>query len=161
MSRAIRTVKNEIRILGLDFCAPRVVVGAVVRGGLFQDGVFCLRRMKDPFSEDIAKGIVETKYFPELRSIMIHDPADTLDSSRIERRTRLPVIKVSEEPMSMRGYRLVHGRRADLWVKTRLRTLIMNRILSVTWTMGLFPEPVRVAHILSETIRNHPVRDKG
>lgn len=160
MSRAIRTVKNEIRILGLDCCAPRVVVGVVVRGGMFQDGIFSLPWKKEPSDEDIAKAIVETKYFPELRSIMIHDPADSLDPSRIERKTRLPVIKVSEEPISRRGYRLVHGRRADLWVKTRLRTLIMNRILSVTWTMGRFPEPVRVAHILSETIRKPSLRDK-
>ena len=159
--RTITTVKNEIRILGLDSCAPHGVIGVVVRGGLFQDGVLFFPLEGDPSGEDVVDGIVEAKYFPELRSIMIHDLAGRLDPARIEQKTRLPVIGVSEvEPMSERGYRLVHGRRADLWIKTRLRTLIIKKILSVTWTMGRLPEPVRVAHILSKTIRKRPRRDK-
>ncbi len=155
MSRTITSVKDEIRILGLDSCAPCVVIGAVVRGGLFQDGVFLLRQETDPSGEDVGKAIVETKYFPELRSIMIHDPAGRLDPARIERKTRLPVIEVSEEPTRKRGYRLFHGKRSNLWVKTSLRAVIMNRILSVTWTIGRLPEPVRVAHTLSKTILKH------
>lgn len=160
--RTIETVKNEIRILGLDSCPPRGVIGAVVRGGLFQDGVLFFSRERDPPGEDVANGIVETKYFPELRSIMIHDPAGRLDPARIEQKTRLPVIEVSEEaPMNRRGYRLIHGRRTDLWVKTRLPDPITNKILSITWTIGPLPEPVRVAHTLSKTIRKQSRRDKG
>ncbi len=160
--RTITTVKNEIRILGLDSCAPHGVIGVVVRGGLFQDGVLFFAQKKSPSGEDVVDRIVETKYFPELRSIMIHDPAGRLDSARIEQKTRLPVIEVSEvKPMSERGYRLVYGKRADLWVKTRLRTMITEKILSTTWTMGRLPEPVRAAHILSKTIRKRPRRDKG
>ena len=160
--RTITTVKNEIRILGLDSCPPRGVIGVVVRGGLFEDGVLFFSQERGPSGEGVTNGIVETKYFPELRSIMIHDPAGRLDPARIEQKTKLPVIEVSEEaPMSVRGYRLVHGRRTDLWVKTRLSALITEKILSITWTMGRLPEPVRVAHILSKTIRKQPQRDKG
>ncbi len=152
--RTITTVKNEIRILGLDSCAPQGVIGVVVRGGLFQDGALFFPQKRSPSGEGVGDRIVETKYFPELRSIMIHDPAGRLGSAKIEQRTQLPVIEVTEtEPMSERGYTLVHGRRGDLWVKTRLRTLIIEKILSTTWTMGRLPEPVRAAHILSKTIR--------
>ncbi len=161
MSRTITAVKNEIRILGLDTCDPQGVVGVVVRGGLFQDGVFFLPQKRDRSIEDLANSIVETKYFPELRSIMVHDPPGRLDPARIERETRLPVIEVSEEtPMSERGYKLFHGRRADIWVKTRLRTIIIQKILAITWTTGRLPEPVRVAHVLSRTIRKRARWDK-
>ena len=159
--RTITTVKNEIRILGLDSCSPRGVIGVVVRGGLFEDGVLFFSQERDPFGEDVTNSIVETKYFPELRSVMIHDPAGRLDPVRIEQKTKLPVMEVSEAPMNKRGYRLVPGRRTDLWVKTRLPAPITRKILAITWTMGGLPEPVRVAHILSKTTRKQPRRDKG
>ena len=158
--RTIATVKNEIRILGLDSCTPHGVIGVVVRGGRFQDGVLFFPHRTDPLGEAIVDRILESKYFPELRSIMIHDLASRLDSARIEQKTGLPVIEVSDVKPRGRGYRLVHARTADLWVKTRLQTLIMRKILSVTWTMGRLPEPVRVAHILSKTFRKRPRRDK-
>ena len=154
MSRTITTVKNEIRILGLDTCNPRGVVGAVVRGGLYQDGVFFLPQERDSSSKDVANRIVKTKYFPELRSVMFHDLTGRLDPARIELKTHLPVIQVSEEaPTHGRGYKLFHGKRADIWVNTRLRALIIEKILGITWTTGYLPESVRVAHVLSRTIR--------
>ena len=154
MSRTITTVKKEIRILGLDTCDPLGVIGAVVRGGLFQDGVFFLPQKRDQSSKDVANRILETKYFPELRSIMVHDLTGRLDPARIESRTELPVIEVSREaPIRGIGCKRFHSKRADIWVKTKLHTLIIEKILAITWTTGHLPEPVRVAHVLSRTTR--------
>ncbi len=163
MTRPITTVKGEIRILGLDSCTPQRVIGVVVRGGLFEDGVISLPRKRSHPNGDIVAKILETKYFPELRSIMVHDPKRRLDPASIEQMTRLPIIQVSEaKPGNETGYKVFYRTRGKLWVKTRLQSLILDKILSLTWTTGLLPEPVRVAHLLAgTTIPRMLHRDKG
>ncbi len=153
MTRPITTVKKEIRILGLDSCTPQRVIGVVVRGGLFLDGIISFQQNGNRRTQDVVGKILKTKYFPELRSIMVHDPKSRLDPAKIEQVTRLPIIQVSgAKPGNGKGYEVIYRTKYTLWVKTKLESTTLERILSLTWTTGLLPEPVRVAHLLARTM---------
>ena len=85
MTRPIGTIKKEIRTLGLDICNPRLTIGAIVRGGTYLDGVVSFPSSRNNASRTLAKRIIESEYFPELRAIMQYDPDDQLDSTVVER----------------------------------------------------------------------------
>jgi len=146
------TVKKEIRTLGLDLCSPQRLVGAIVRGGVYLDGVVVFP--SDPISKSrsIASAILETRFFPELRLIMTHDAETRLDSMIIERLTKLPVIQVDtarkRNPDGFKPYRV--GRK-ELQVKSSLLPEILQEILSITWTTGILPEPLRIAHLVARS----------
>ncbi len=150
MTRQITTVKREIRILGIDTCNPRHIIGAVVRGGYWLDGIILLSQPPANDPQTIAQTILGTRYYAELRSIMTHDTANLLDPEIIEKVTKLLVIQVSTS--QKRGnYSLFHGRNGKLWVKTKIPSSTLEKILAVTWTVRPMPEPVRIAHLLSLT----------
>src|SRR6266705_6772310 len=94
LTHQIRTVKREMRVLGLDTCRKGEVFGAVIRGGWFLDGVvrFGLGR---PAEQQLAENVRATKYYPELRAIMLHDPGNHLGHGGPEAMVGLPVIAVS------------------------------------------------------------------
>jgi len=151
MTRLLRTVKKEIRILGIDFCNPRAVTAAVLRGGQFLDGVFTLRDPGRLSEREIASRIIGTRYFPELRAIMIHDLKNRSNTDTIEKATRLPVITVSSIRPRRPGFRAAPAGRGRLWVRTSLPGETLSRILSLTTVLGSLPEPARVAHLLAKT----------
>lgn len=151
MTRPLRIVKREIRILGLDFCNTRATTAAVLRGGQFLDGVFTLQDSGRFSNREIANRIMATRYFPELRAIMVHDPRNRSNPETIEKVTRLPVITVSSVRPGRRGFRVLRTRRGRLWVRTSLPGETLSKILSLTWVFGRLPEPVRVAHLLART----------
>ena len=146
------TVKKEIRTLGLDLCNPRRLVGAVTRGGNYLDGILVLTpnpRLKITL---IASEILRSRFFPELRLIMTHDPETRLDPKVIERLTRLPVIRVdSTRNRQSDGFKSYKIGRKQLQVKSSLPPRILQQILSTTWTTGMLPEPLRVAHLLARS----------
>ncbi len=151
MIRPIGTVKKEIRSLGLDTCNPRLTIGVIVRGGTYLDGVVSFPSSRNDASRTLAKRIIESEYFPELRAIMQYDPDDQLDSTVVERITKLPTIVISnDKPNDGRGYQCFQGDLGRLWVKTRLESATLKKILSVSWTTGKLPEPLRVAHFLAK-----------
>ena len=84
MTRSL-TVKKEIRTLGLDLCNPRRLVGAVTRGGDYLDGVLVLPSKPTFETTRIASAIIKTRFFPELRLIMTHDPETQLDTAFLDR----------------------------------------------------------------------------
>ncbi len=151
MTRSL-TVKKEIRTLGLDLCKPRCLVGAVVRGGAFLDGVAVFPSNPTTHSKSIASAILRTRFFPELRLIMTHDPKARLDMKLIESMTGLPVIEVNlastRKSESFKQYKV--GRRR-LQVKSPLPPRTLQEILSTTWTTGLLPEPLRIAHLVARS----------
>lgn len=150
MTRPITAVKKEIRILGLDACSKTRIVGAVMRGGLYLDGVLSFPWSPTERVQWLASEIVRNQYFPELRSIMIHDLKNRLDAREVEGASHLPVIEVTvKRPTSRESYHLFQGTRGSLWVKTKLPVQVMEAILRVTWTTGHLPEPARVSHLLS------------
>ena len=150
MIRPIRAVKKEIRILGLDTCNPRLSIGVIIRGGLNLDGVIPNSPNQKRVMREWGRRIVDSAYFPELRAIMLHDPDDELDSSLLERITGLPTMLISRDnPSSGRGYQPFDGSLGRLWFKTRLESSILKEILSISWSFGKLPEPLRVAHLLA------------
>ncbi|HVH15481.1 MAG TPA: hypothetical protein VNA15_07165 [Candidatus Angelobacter sp.] len=150
MIRPLREIKEEIRILGLDTCNPRLSVGVVARGGLYLDGVISFPPNRNNTMRECARRIVDSAYFPELRAVMLHNPNGERDSRSLERITGLPTIAISiGEPRHGRGYRVFRGNPGRLWVKTRVELTILKKILTVSWIIGKLPEPLRVAHLLA------------
>ena len=152
MTRPITAVKKEIRILGLDTCNKTRIVGAVVRGGLYLDGVLSFPWGSTERVQLLASEIIRSQYFPELRSIMLHNHENRLDGPEIEEASHLPVIEVSvSRPTGKQSYHLFRGTQGSLWVRTKLPARVMEEILRVTWTTGRLPEPARISHLLSRT----------
>ena len=145
-------VKKEIRTLGLDLCNPQCLVGAIVRGGVYIDGVEVFPSNPTLDSRSIGSAILETRFFPELRLIMTHDPGTRLDTEVIERLTKLPVIQVSSarkgNPDGFKPYKVGSKK---LQVKSSLPLKTLQEILSTTWTTGTLTEPLRIAHLLGRS----------
>ena len=151
MTRSL-TVKKEIRTFGLDLCNPRCLVGAVTRGGDYLDGVLVLPSKPTFETTWIASEILRTRFFPELRLIMTHDPEKQLDSMEIERLTKLPVITVdSTRRRQSDGFKSYKVEEKQLQVKSSLPSGILQEILSATWATGMLPEPLRIAHLLARS----------
>lgn len=143
----LRTVKKEIRILGLDTCRKGAIIGTVVRGGLYLDGVMRLQGADSTNSFAVAKFVRASRYYPELRVIMTHDKTRNLNARSLEDAVRLPVIQVATTPKH--GYRRYSAKNGAVSIKTRLPVQIINRIISLTWTRGKMPEPLRIAHLVA------------
>jgi endonuclease V-like protein UPF0215 family len=148
LTRPIRTVKREIRIIGLDTCKKRNVFGAVVRGGLFLDGVI-KHHLGEHTELGLAAAVLGTKYYPELRAIMLHDPGQYLEGVRLETMAKLPVMEVSRMNQPQHHYSLFKSEHGTLYHRSRLPRSVADRILSFTWQYGALPEPARIAHLLS------------
>lgn len=159
MIRPLTTIKKEMRTLGLDGCNPKRIIGVVVRGGYFLDGVVLFENIS---KKSLGIQIVNIPYHPELRCIMVHDQTNRLKTSSIERQTGLPLIKVSNDYNGSRKETIVSvSKRGHLSVKTKLPTSILEKILALTWTTGPLPEPVRVAHLLARAqVFHKPFQDK-
>jgi endonuclease V-like protein UPF0215 family len=144
---SLANLKKETRILGLDACNAGITIGAVVRG-LYLDGVLAFSK-KESLGQ-LGREISESKYFPELKIIMIHDPERHLDSAEIRRTTRLLLINVpyvennkTRGPVSRRSsHRRPQAEELDPTALRRIKGLAQVRA-------GL-PEPVRIAHILGK-----------
>ena len=149
MSKSPPIFRSESRVLGLDTCNPDIIIGSILRGGLFLDGV--LTFSADLKTKRLASKINTTKYRPELRAIMIHDPSMILDSSTIARMTGLPVLgavaSAKGHPAGQRRLSLVTGRRRNM-IQSRRSTI--DQIPGVKEIRGGLAEPVRIAHLLAK-----------
>lgn len=148
MSKSLKILKKETRILGLDKCNPLVTTGAIVRGGLFLDGVVSFPA--NISTEDLANVISRSKYFPELRLMMIHDRSHSSDLCALYRSTGLPVILVTSRSHNdartrSRGSNPIQG-----WKVTGLDRPMLEKIQTLTHVKGVLPEPVRIAHLLAK-----------
>lgn len=144
------TIKKEIRSLGIDTCKPGRMIGAVVRGGLYLDGIVKFSSKSAGENPSIAREILGTRFYPELKLIMTHDPERKLDARMIEKETGLPVIEVrTRRDTRSNGFEPFHVGRRTLQIRTSLETSIVEKIFERTWTMGQLPEPLRVAHLIA------------
>jgi endonuclease V-like protein UPF0215 family len=151
MTRKLK-VKKEIRTLGLDLCNPHRLVGAILRGGVYVDGVEVFPSHPILKSRSIGSAILDMRFFPELRLIMTHDPETRLDTKIIEKLTRLPVIQVSSaRKKNLTGFKPYKVGGKKLQVKSSLLPGTIQEILSTTWTTGTLPEPLRIAHLLGRS----------
>ena len=125
-------------------------MGVVARGGLYLDGVFSFPSNLKNAMRECARRIIDSAYFPELRAVMLHTAYDEQDLRPLERITSLPTIAISkDEPPHGQGYRVFKRKQSRVWLKTQLELTILKKILTVSWTFGGLPEPVRVAHLLA------------
>jgi len=151
MTRSL-TVKKEIRTLGLDLCDPQRLMGVVTRGGDYLDGVFVLSSRPVLKIASIALAVLGSRFFPELRLIMIHHLETQFDAKILERLTKLPVIQVDETRRRQSGgFKLYKVGPKQLHVKGSLPPRNLQEILSTTWTAGTLPEPLRIAHLLARS----------
>jgi hypothetical protein len=128
-------------------------VGAVTRGGDYLDGILVLTPTPRLKTTLIASEILRSRFFPELRLIMAHDPETRLDPKVIERLTGLLVIRVdSTRNRQSDGFKSYKIGRKQLQVKSSLPPRVLQQILSTTWTTGMLPEPLRVAHLLARSL---------
>jgi endonuclease V-like protein UPF0215 family len=146
------TIKKEIRSLGLDLCNPGRSFGAVTRGGYYLDGVLVLPSKPSIETTWIASTILRTRFFPELRLIMIHDPETRLEASIVQRLTKLPVIQVDStrkrQSDGFKSYKIGHK---QLMARSSLPPRTLQEIFLTTWTTGMLPEPLRIAHLLARS----------
>jgi endonuclease V-like protein UPF0215 family len=153
MTRPISTVKKEIRILGIDACDSTRIIGVVVRGGLFLDGIMIFEKQSEESARSLGSQIIETRYYPELRAIMIHDPESQIDSRIVEQSTKLPVMVISAHSTYVNeGFTRLTSRKGRLFVRSRLPDSTVEKILDTTWKIGRFPEALRIAHLLAKTM---------
>jgi len=152
MTIHLRSVKTEARILAIDTCKKGRIIGVVYRGGLYLDGVLLLGRTANP-RDEMGREIRQSKYFPELRILMVHDPSKSTSPETIQNETRLPLMEISTRRLDDMNYLLFRGRPGRIWIKTLLDSLTVQRVLDLTWTTSRLPEPVRVAHLLARSIR--------
>jgi endonuclease V-like protein UPF0215 family len=146
--KSLTTLKKETRILGLDACNARVVIGVVVRGGLYLDGVLAFSKKER--SGKLGREISESKYFPELKIVMVHDPDRHLDSDEIRRTTRLLLIDVPDIEKN-RASDTIRVRSSDHRHQAKgLDPSTLRRIRELTHVRTGLPEPVRIAHILGK-----------
>ena len=149
MNRPFKILKRETRILGLDTCNPGLSIGAVVRGGLYLDGIVSFPSKVD--TESLATAIRETKYFAELRLIMLHDSNSGPHYLQIiHRTTGLPVIAVWTTSSIHTSAERQRKRRLQRWDAVGLDRSMLKRIRTMTEANGALPEPVRIAHLLAK-----------
>ena len=149
MIRPIGTIKREIRILGLDTCGGEEVLGAIVRGGSFLDGIVRFKP-QERTEQKLAEDVLATKYYPELRALMLHDTNNVFRTSVLQALVGLPVIKVSSARKKSKNYSVFRSSRGTLFHQSDIASAVTARILALTWSMGTLPEPVRIAHLLSK-----------
>ncbi len=150
------SVKKEVRILGLDSCDRHRIVGAIVRGGLYLDGVLSFPRKLN--SLELAREIRLSRYYPELRFIMVHQTVrhgkQNFDAERIRKTTNLPLIEITRTKPRGRNktYTRVVRCGIAIYIHSQLEPAMTDRLLNLSWTEGILPEPVRVAHLLAKSI---------
>jgi len=106
----IRTVKPEIRVLGIDdgVFTPHTrgfvdVIGVVFRGGYWLDGVMRTQVEIDGMdaTDKIAAMIMESPHYEQLRIIMLNGVTvagfNVVDIKRLYRKVKLPIIAVTRD----------------------------------------------------------------
>jgi len=109
-SKKFRTIKSEIRVLGVDdgMFTPHVkgsalIVGVVFRGGYWLDGVISTRVEVDGFdaTDKIASMVNGSPHHKQLRVIMLDGVTfagfNIVDIKKLNRATQLPVIAVTRD----------------------------------------------------------------
>jgi len=109
-SKKFRSVKPEIRVLGVDdgFFIPHTkgkvdVIGVVYRGGYWLDGVMRTEVTIDGMdaTEKIASMIKESPHYDQLRVVVLNGITfagfNVVDINELRKRVNLPVIAVTRE----------------------------------------------------------------
>ncbi|MEM2896187.1 MAG: DUF99 family protein [Candidatus Bathyarchaeia archaeon] len=185
MNKKLKMIKKEMRIIGIEegdlrnnWFKGTLIIGVIFRGGLFFDGLVTSMIDTERFdaSEEIAKMIVGSRYFDELRIAMfpklIFGKSNALDPKRFYEKVKLPIIVITkkecekdiEKFMSRESYEVL--KRIDehklFKVNSSSKPFKVKfygieeedaiKILKASWIRNELPEPLRVAKILIEAI---------
>ena len=177
-------IKKEIRVIGIDdgpfnkFKDKQIlVVGVVMRGGLFVDGVLSAKVKVDgsDATDKIIKMINKCKFKPQLQCIFLNGIAvagfNVIDIQKLNKKTRIPVVVVIRTNPDIERIK-------NTLIKIRQKNKIKliekagrviqadkifiqlagidlekaKKILKIVCTRSLLPEPLRLAHIISAGI---------
>ena len=176
--------KKEIRVIGIDdspfdkFRDKKIlVVGVVMRGGLFVDGILSAEVSVD--GDDSTKKIIEMinkcKFKPQLQYIFLNGIAvagfNVIDVQELNKKTKLPVIIVIRRKPDIENIKKtltkikkqqkikLIGKAGnviqidDIFVQlTRIDLDNAKKILKVVCTRSLIPEPIRLAHLIAQGV---------
>ena len=173
--------KKEIRVIGIDdspfnkFKDKKIlVVGVVMRGGLYVDGVLSTRVNVDGYdsTNKIAKMINKCKFKPQLQCIFLNGIAvggfNIINVQELNKKTKLPVIVVIRKNPDIENIKntLIKIKKKqkikllekagkvikidDIFVQlTGIDLDKTRKILKIVCTRSLLPEPIRLAHLIA------------
>lgn len=176
--------KKEIRVIGIDdspfnkFKDKKVlVVGVVMRGGLFVDGILSTKVSVD--GNDSTKKLIEMinkcKFKPQLQCIFLNGIAvagfNVIDVQEMNKKTNLPVIIIIRKKPDIENIKrtLIKIKKKqkikliekagsviqvnDIYVQlTGIDFDNAKKILKVVCTRSLIPEPLRLAHLIAQGV---------
>jgi len=180
----LKTIKKEIRILGIDdapfdkFRDKKVlVVATVFRGGNYLDGLLSCH--VDVDGNDATKKLVDivkkTRHFEQLRCIMLDGIAlggfNVIDINGLAKATKLPVIVIIKKFPDLKkienALKKINQEKKITLLKKAGKIYPCNKIyfqcagiskesarkiIKLTATHSLIPEPLRIAHIIASGI---------
>ena len=177
-------VKKEIRVVGIDdspfdkFKDDNVlIVGVVMRGGSWIDGVLSTKVMVDgsDSTKKIAEMINKCKFKPQLQCIFLDGIAvggfNVIDVKQLNKKTKLPVIiiirrKPDIENIKRTLIKIKKQKKIKLIEKagnvvkidsiytqlTGIEFENARKILKIVCTRSLIPEPLRLAHLIASGV---------
>lgn len=177
-------IKKEIRVIGIDdspfnkFKDKEIlVVGVVMRGGLYLDGVLSTKAKVDgnDATDKITKMINKCKFKPQLQCIFLNGIAvggfNVIDVKELSKKTKLPVIVVIRRMPDIENIKktLIKIKKKnkikllekagkviridDIFVQlTGIDLEKAKNILKIVCTRSLLPEALRLAHIIAAGI---------
>ena len=177
-------VKNEIRVIGIDdspfnkFRDKKVlVVGVVMRGGLWVDGILSTKVDVDgnDATNKIAEMISKCKFKPQLQCIFLDGIAvagfNVVDVKELSKKTKLPVVviirKMPDADNIKKTLIKINKRQKIKLIEKAGNVIQINeifvqltgidlehakKILKVVCTRSLIPEPLRLAHLIASGI---------
>jgi len=177
-------VKKEIRVIGIDDSpfnkfkdSKSLVVGVVMRGGLYVDGILSTKVIVD--GNDSTRKVVEMinkcKFKPQLQCIFLDGIAvagfNVIDVKELNKKTKLPVIVVIRRKPGIKNIKktLIKINKMDkikliekagevfkiqnIFVQSvGIKIDDLRRILKVVCTRSFLPEPIRLAHLIAQGI---------
>ncbi|MEM3506126.1 MAG: DUF99 family protein [Candidatus Bathyarchaeia archaeon] len=186
MIKKLKNIKKEIRIIGIDEYTFKsnslkgtLIIGIIFRGGLFLDGLVASMIDSEKFnvSEEISKMIMNSRYFDELRIVMlsklVFGNMNILDLKSFYEKIKLPVILVTENKDEENIEKFMNKENYEVLKRIDDRSLLkiidyfkpfcigfygidedkVINILKASCVKEKIPEPLRVAKILIKAIK--------
>lgn len=177
-------IKKEIRVIGIDdspfnkFKDKEIlVVGVVMRGGLFVDGILSTKANVDgnDATDKLVRMINKCKFKLQLQCIFLNGIAvagfNVIDVQKLNKKTKIPVVvvirtnpdieKIKETLIKIKQKNKIKliekaGKVIqidDIFVQlTGIDLEKTKKILKIVCTRSLLPEPLRLAHIIAAGI---------
>jgi len=186
----MRSIKNEIRILGMDDApfSPRshkkvLVIGAVYRGGNFFDGVIKTWVTGDGLdaTDNIAEAVNKSRHKKEIRVLMFKGVTiggfNLIGIKKLREKTGLPIIIVARKKPNLKEiskalknfkdyekrwniikstgeiYKVEIEKNKSIYYQfIGLEKSEAERIIRLSCTRSLIPEPLRVSHLIASAM---------